>query len=186
MEMGRGRGSSSHLTKGLSLALLVLSACSHGFTRENVSESKKRGDAVVRALESWRAEHGAYPAGLSELGIEIAPPTAGWPKRWEYRGSADEFTLTFSWRGYPASWFASGTWDCEAGRSEGQAWVEAIERFRREYGEYPRALDELGSSLTESAGDPGDWAYQRLGGQFRLTLRADETCRFLRGWYDDR
>ena len=72
MEMGRGRGSSSHLTKGLSLALLVLSACSHGFTRENVSESKKRGDAVVRALESWRAEHGAYPAGLSELGIEIA------------------------------------------------------------------------------------------------------------------
>ncbi len=75
-----------------------------------VEASQERGNAVVDALEAYRARFGEYPGSLAELATiqstPILPPTTG-DRKWHYVAGADRrtFRLRFraGWMGYPVS-----------------------------------------------------------------------------------
>ena len=71
---------------GTALLILLLTACSN-WSDAAVAETKRRGDVICRAIESYRGRHGRVPSSLSELQPEflsqIPEPTVG-KKRWEY------------------------------------------------------------------------------------------------------
>jgi hypothetical protein len=59
--------------------------------------ARKSGNAVVAALETYRADYKSYPERLSELCPRYlqAIPTPPWGRRkWQYELDADEFKLS--------------------------------------------------------------------------------------------
>lgn len=71
---------------GTALLLLLLTACSD-WSDAAVAETKRRGDVICRAIESYRGRYGKVPSSLSELQpeflSEIPQPTVG-RKTWGY------------------------------------------------------------------------------------------------------
>jgi len=107
------------LAVGLLLASTI-SACSN-WTKENINESRRRGNEIISALEAYRAKHQSYPAKLEELVpmylSEIKSPLAG-NGQWKYVTGGNEgkgFYLGFEGNDPdtdPVSYFSSedGKW----------------------------------------------------------------------------
>lgn len=69
-------------------------------------------DSLKPSLETWHAEHGAYPAELTALGLELDPPLYC-RRSLLYRGTADGYRLDFFDSGWLSGWeysSASGEW----------------------------------------------------------------------------
>ena len=84
------------------------------------AETKRRGEDIARALETYRAKHGAYPKVLRELVPEflprINPPVAG-RTEWSYgvdaAGTRFQIGFAVGDHQYPATWYTSdkpGEW----------------------------------------------------------------------------
>jgi hypothetical protein len=75
----------------LLLAIPVFVGCS---SESQLTETRRRGDLVVVALEQFQQDHGRYPASLDELRPqylrEILPPTWGL-KTWLYETTANNY-----------------------------------------------------------------------------------------------
>ena len=84
----------------LAVGLLILgniNGCSN-WTKENITESQRRGNEIISALEVYRAKNQSYPTKLQELVpvylSEIKPPLSG-NKQWEYVNEGKGFYLGF-------------------------------------------------------------------------------------------
>ena len=94
-------------------ALLLAAGLIGGFAFVDLDEaaSQAAADEVVRRLEARRAETGAYPATLAELG-ELPAPRRGWSSgAFQYwTMPEDDFVLT-----WPSAW--GPLWVSKAGRA---------------------------------------------------------------------
>ncbi len=79
------------------------------------SESRRRGDRIIAALEAHRANRARYPAALEKLVpgflAAVEPPTVG-DRRWRYRVKPDgSFSLSFFvGPSYESDWYENGNW----------------------------------------------------------------------------
>lgn len=85
------RGRSSLV--GAACLLLLLSICA--MPRAALFDVHREGHALVQALQSYKDQHGVYPARLEELGVAPKYPSVGW-RGIRYRTSEDgnRFFLT--------------------------------------------------------------------------------------------
>ena len=90
---------------GKAMFLILSSSClfagcggNADWTADRIEQSERRGDDVVRALESYHSKNGKYPNALVQLQPEfirvIAPPLAG-RQKWDYVGSDRGYMLSF-------------------------------------------------------------------------------------------
>lgn len=69
-----------------------------GYSEANYQTTRKRAEAIIAALASWKAKHNALPATLEELVPSelprIEPPLVG-KGVWEYGRRTDSYELGF-------------------------------------------------------------------------------------------
>jgi type II secretory pathway pseudopilin PulG len=84
----------------IALALLILAGCSQSqrvrWQKQQIEETKQRGNQIVQAIEAFRTDHGAYPKSLAEVSPKYLPevPQPTWGlKSWKYEITVDGFDL---------------------------------------------------------------------------------------------